>query len=692
MHKVFLTFLQTASYKFQNTIRNQSGQLLVEILVAITVGGIFILGATAAILSVLRNNYETRSNQTLSSIALDLSNTITSFANADWHNIYNLGRGDSWRYFLVSKATSSIAVRGEESEIFDDIKTGLAGHWKFDEATSTTAYDFSGNSKDGEVIGSPERVASSSCMFGKCISFDDDSEYINITPMTYENDVTFSVWFKGGGQTAADWNYWMRSVISATGRVEFGTWGDAIVFKDNSVTGSPSVGGVSGFMDDQWHHAVGVINDTEMQLWVDGVSRDTEVYPGGNSHVDVVHQIGSNGSTRGWDGSIDDVRIYSRALGATEIQQLYENASYEKYFYVESVKRDDNGDVVASGGTYDPSTQKIVSVVTWEDGRSASLVSYLTRNRDKVFVQDDWSGGEGQEGPISDINNQYSSAQNITQGTSLTLATTTSDGTLYSSTFDTEVTGGAAFNSILWQGTKPSGTNVKFQIASASSSSGGGGSATGTIDSIYKYAWNDYVGWIDFGYEAGSVAVNEEQLSGYAYNDDVGEISLDCATSPLGDICATSDYKVTRTTSTGDLSGWAWNDEIGWISFCGGESSADCPGDVAYQVNVNLTTGYFSGWAWNDIIGWISFNCSDVNLCGLADYKVAVSGASGWRYIGPDGTSLTYYTPTSANTSSEITLTYHNNHRYFRYKVILSPDGGYTLTPTVESISVNWSP
>lgn len=45
-------------------------------------------------------------------------------------------------------------------------------------------------------------------------------------------------------------------------------------------------------------------------------------------------------------------------------------------------------------------------------------------------------------------------------------------GTLVSSTFDTMRTSGATLNSVIWQGSKPSGTNVQLQIASSDSSSG----------------------------------------------------------------------------------------------------------------------------------------------------------------------------------------------------------------------------
>ncbi len=45
-------------------------------------------------------------------------------------------------------------------------------------------------------------------------------------------------------------------------------------------------------------------------------------------------------------------------------------------------------------------------------------------------------------------------------------------GNLTSSIFDSQVASGAAINSIMWQGSKPFGTNVRFQIASSNSSGG----------------------------------------------------------------------------------------------------------------------------------------------------------------------------------------------------------------------------
>ncbi|OGY98208.1 MAG: hypothetical protein A2855_02800 [Candidatus Liptonbacteria bacterium RIFCSPHIGHO2_01_FULL_57_28] len=255
-----------------------------------------------------------------------------------------------------------------------------------------------------------------------------------------------------------------------------------------------------------------------------------------------------------------------------------------------------------------------------------------------------------------------------------------------------------------------------------------------------RWAWNDVISWMDF-YVTNTVLVESSGIQGYA-SSSLGIISLDCATTPVGNICGTSNYQALNDGS-GNLSGWAWNDAVGWISFCGGLSTESCPGAISYRVLVNGTTGDFTGWAWNDAAGWLSFNCTDPGLCGTSTYKVqtswlatsttgyldsstfdtgvsggaqinsvvwqgsmpapangafvsfqfAVSSDSGgpWDYKGPDGTSSTYYTPSGPNVSYPVDYSLHNNARYFRYRITLSSNIDQTSSPRVDSVSVNWS-
>src|SRR5882724_7326137 len=128
------------------------------------------------------------------------------------------------------------------------------------------------------------------------------------------------------------------------------------------------------------------------------------------------------------------------------------------------------------------------------------------------------------------------------------------------------------------------------------------------------WAWNDAIGWIDFyGTSTAPLSINVGAfgLTGYA-SSSAGWISLDCTTSPAGNVCngGATSYNVTNDGS-GLLGGWAWNDAIGWISFCGrtaGGAHCQTKPNSTYEVTID-SNGNFSGWAWNDAIGWISFSC-----------------------------------------------------------------------------------
>jgi hypothetical protein len=267
-----------------------------------------------------------------------------------------------------------------------------------------------------------------------------------------------------------------------------------------------------------------------------------------------------------------------------------------------------------------------------------------------------------------------------------------------------------------------------------------------------RHAWNDIVGWIDFG--SGEVEVTSAQLRGYANALQIGFVGLDCATSPNGNICGGPAGSWGVSNSSGVLAGWAWNDNIGWISFnC---SNTGTCGTSPYSVSINTLTGDFSGWAWNDVIGWISFNCVNSGTNGCASpgisYKVKTSfypaaapspgsgggfgdavslissifdtqvvqgaaintimwngslggGAVGfqiassndlsgpWNFVGPDGSGVSYYEP-APNLQMKVSITganNHNNKRYVRYKLFLDkPDG--TTGPEVQDVIIGYSP
>lgn len=102
----------------------------------------------------------------------------------------------------------------------------------------------------------------------------------------------------------------------------------------------------------------------------------------------------------------------------------------------------------------------------------------------------------------------------------------------------------------------------------------------GTIDSQYKYAWGENIGWINFGSDSGSVTVEDGGLSGYALSETIGWIYL-------GDVLNDGE---------GNLSGYGWSENTGWINFAPDNGGVVIGSD-----------GLFSGYALSETVGWIYF-------------------------------------------------------------------------------------
>ncbi len=153
------------------------------------------------------------------------------------------------------------------------------------------------------------------------------------------------------------------------------------------------------------------------------------------------------------------------------------NVNYTRSFTVENVLRNASGAIVLSGGSDNPSTQKVTARISFPvlgAAREITSVAYLTRFRNHSVRFSDWVAGSGVEGPVNSSNNGFSSSSaNIVFNVSGQLTINdTIEGNLISSTFDTETgTAGAGLNYIVWRGSLNTGT-VRFQLATANCPNG----------------------------------------------------------------------------------------------------------------------------------------------------------------------------------------------------------------------------
>jgi hypothetical protein len=227
-------------------------------------------------------------------------------------------------------------LTGEGSVGFDDLLIFLdnwmvdlipVGYWNFDESTGITAADSSIYGRDGTLVNMDDNdwVGGVS---GNCLEFDGIDDYVQVTGykgISGGRSRTCSAWIKtsttpvniitwGNTDTTAKWI--VRLDVSGALRAE--------------VQGGYIIGSTN-LTDDAWHHVAVILEDDgstnidEARLYVDGVeeiislSEPCRV----NTSTDNDVMIGTFSTfTRFFEGMIDEVRIYGRALNEEEIGGL----------------------------------------------------------------------------------------------------------------------------------------------------------------------------------------------------------------------------------------------------------------------------------------------------------------------------------------------------------------------------------
>jgi len=214
--------------------------------------------------------------------------------------------------------------------------TDLVAWWKMDEAswngTSGEVVDSQG-SNNGTAYGGVTTVSTSK--LGRCGSFDGTDDYVdvgNAASITtgLESGFTLEAWIKTSSaqiQRIID-NDYLENSLSFNVK-------DTQVIQLSVNTGSwESIEGNTDIVDNAWHHVVGLYDGSEIKLYIDGqsdatpISIGTPVFYQNTVHIGVKGQDLPGTYTQPFDGLIDEVRIWSRALTSTDVFQEYLRGPY----------------------------------------------------------------------------------------------------------------------------------------------------------------------------------------------------------------------------------------------------------------------------------------------------------------------------------------------------------------------------
>ena len=218
----------------------------------------------------------------------------------------------------------SLELDAEESVINYLQNTNFEGHWEMDENSGLVAGDSSGNSRNGAISGATWVAGK----VGSALSFDGVDDGVTATG------------YKGiSGSTSRTIAAWIKT--SSTGTIAY--WGENANGKKSAFrirSNNPNRGviryeidggyihGSTVLNDNQWHHVCAVLpagatDVDQVLLYVDGQLETTVTTSSRTINTGSLEdfKIGNDNSIY-FDGLIDDVRLYSRALSVEEINDL----------------------------------------------------------------------------------------------------------------------------------------------------------------------------------------------------------------------------------------------------------------------------------------------------------------------------------------------------------------------------------
>ncbi len=318
-------------------------------------------------------------------------------------------------YSLVATATDSssrtatvtfpVTVNNVAPDVTVDGE-GLVGCWKLDESSGTTASDSSGNGFSGTLYNGA--AWTSGGRFDGAVDLDGVNDYIQVsdnTTLKYmggTDELTLSAWvYVDSTETtpgfiiskpwngSGEYNYWLA--IDSQRRVTFRL----------STTTAAGLTTTNALSANGWHSVVATVDSSKvMTIYVDGAmaARGTHSLAAGipvtgDSHtplaIGTIYPYGP-----GWagypdhysfDGKIDDVRIYDRAITAEEVAALMDGSLYEA--------TEGSPYTLTLNPVVDPGDDEVTSyTVHWGDGQSntytAADVAAANRQVTHIYADD----------------------------------------------------------------------------------------------------------------------------------------------------------------------------------------------------------------------------------------------------------------------------------------------------------------
>lgn len=255
-----------------------------------------------------------------SSLTLPNDVTLSNTANAHY---YNASTGEE----ITQIASSNMQMAGGLCAVIP------VADYRLDEClwggSTYDVLDYSGNALNGIAVNNPVSTYAQNCMGGQ---FKGASTNTNITVpnnslLNLSNALSVSVWVNPSSYPTSD----LRTILSKDTNYEFHLNTNGQVFW---WWGNGSFTGTTPLPLNTWSHIAITYQSGTQKIYVNGIEDASATYTGTLPQNTNPLYIGVdyNYPSRTFEGMIDEVKVFDRALNATEVATIYTNEAAHNNF------------------------------------------------------------------------------------------------------------------------------------------------------------------------------------------------------------------------------------------------------------------------------------------------------------------------------------------------------------------------
>ena len=243
-------------------------------------------------------------------------------------NDSGLTNGTTYHYAVVAvdgsnNASTSVEVPATPTS---GSGTGPVGEWRMNEGSGTTLVDSSGSGNNGTILGNPTWVAGQN---GLALRLDGTGDYATVpdsASLDISSTITLAAWvkpektatqylIKKATQNGTD-GYELSLATTGFPFVRFNSTASGTTYRVDSPIAYPNNGTT-------WMHLAATSDGTTIRLYVNGAEVATKPAPAAITTNNLALGIGAQGDgVSQLQGAMDDVRVYNRALSASEVAAL----------------------------------------------------------------------------------------------------------------------------------------------------------------------------------------------------------------------------------------------------------------------------------------------------------------------------------------------------------------------------------